>query len=199
MGQPFNATWRVAMPYTTALRNHVMHVFASSTDVAPPYSLNDRAAGVRLFSLCAQGLWDSIRKVMSNHATTFVGTIRLEQRTGSLWLPVEFYTPTGAGSQGNAENLATEVTIVLRNLLNDKVKVAILEGAPGGTPQHWLLPNTAGDPSQVVAAEFSELHTVTNAPYFWAKSRSNNFLALVPTVGITLTYNRKMRRARGMT
>lgn len=198
MATPLSALGRIVFPYTISGLTHVFHAYVRNPQVTGgQWKINTRATDAN--DLNWEDAADALEATLANNMPTgaTAGTAILQTRTGSLWLPQSFHTvPTW--SPGASSKPAVQVTIVLRDINFKKIKVVVLEGIEPA-PEHETSPAGGTTNLQNLVKQFLSTFTVTNAPYNWMVGRGNQYINTAGFVGTTITLNRKVRRARGLT
>jgi hypothetical protein len=198
MTTPLIASWRIEMQYLITGQSHRVRVYVR--DVLPAdgsFTITERDSSTTLNWVTAGGSLQDILAGLLPAGTSF-GSLLLQQHVGILWQPVSAATHVGIAGSGTVRS-ATEITLYMRDSTFKPVKVSILD-TNQTAPEHWNGLPTVGqnavEHGQFI--EWTELHTLANAPWMWQVGRSNNYLAVGPIVGITTSLNRKSRRREGL-
>lgn len=198
MATALAATARIVTNYEVSGILHTHHAYIRGlTLVGGVWMHNSRALdnNDQVWTDSAQAIASTIGAVMVS-AVVF-GTSILQKLISGVWQPEDVSTPTVSPS-GGALAPASQITVTLRDKLFHKVKITVME-ANQLPPQHWIDPLGGAANLDTFIAQFLPTFTVSNAPYGWLVGRGNQYLADNPFVAATLTYNKKMRRRRGLT
>jgi hypothetical protein len=184
------------MPYTIDGVDHRMHEFTGNATIGgATYSLPNRGGGTLNWEDAANHYASVVSYLLATATTP--GTAELQELVSGSWLTRSTHAVTFPNSASSYVK-ASQVTMVMKDTANNLMKTVILEGAPD-VPRHWnsyaALP--AG-PFQNFAKDFTENFVVSSAPYNWLKSGQGLFARVSPVVGLTTTFNRRMRRKRGL-
>jgi hypothetical protein len=197
MATPLTATHRMDVSYFVSGELHHRHEYCKKGTTLfaghPSVVLNDGTTEID-WRDAAQRLTDKIGNwsLMDAHPT-----VALEERSGSVWNPVDFYTSTTLAETGTLAP-ASQLTVVLRDTSFEKLRVTLMEGRTGyvGHSPSGLGINTEID--NVVAAWTTPGSDDFN-PFNWAKSRGDRYLLSSGTcAGATLDLNDKLKRRRGL-
>lgn len=196
MAQAKLATYRVEVQQTISGQTHTnrMYVKSDGTVIGGKIQLQDRAAANQDWDTVARQFSKTVSRLTNNTAS--LSNVVLKQKVGLLWVPLDFATPVN-DFQADATQVATEVTLVLRDTAFNKVKVVCLDTilAP---PVHYASPPGAGN-AQTFSKNFLDIAASVNNPWAFMVSLSNHYLHLSAFVGMTITLNRRVRRRRGLT
>lgn len=197
MSSPLVATARIDLQYTVSTLPHHFRAYVKDLTVAgSSWTVAQRPSlGAAIdWADAAQGIWDTIRALMPVGSTADSAT--LQSRSGTIWTPLASYSPTGAVS-ANTYSPAQQMTLTLRDTGFKKVRVIFLEQT-FAIPIHY--PSYGGLSGDVLtfAKQFTTNRTVTNAPFEWQVSRSEDYLADFSFVALTTDLNDKVRRARNL-
>ena len=192
------ASGRIVASYAVDGLNHKAHAYVRNAQlVGSSWMINSRAtdSNDKLWSNAAQGFMDALSVILKTANTTW-GDASLETYAGGIYTvrATATITPVGANDQ---LVLASQSTLVLRDTSFNKVKVEVMEaGTP--TPFHTTSKTGGNATVDLFVSYFTADHGNTNDPYNWMVGRGNQYLNTSPFVGWTTTYNRKLRRARGL-
>ncbi len=193
------ATGRISIAFTVNSQSHKLRAYVRQpTVVGASYNINTRTTDSNDldWKLAAEALFNSVTYAMSdaNSAQEAV----LELRSGSIWTPTQVYSPfvTFNGTPGAAA-VATETTLVLKDIQFNRFKIIVLEGLEAA-PQHWNVWNGGDTAMDNFTKQFLSNFTVTNAPYNWLVSKYNQYISSSGFVGVTVSLNRRIRRRRGL-
>ena len=197
MAQELLATARIVFPIETSSNIHKIVAYVRGlTPVGGSWNVNTRTLDENdlPWDDAAQGFWDAYSYLL---ATAVVApTAQLEEIDNGVWIPLANAALTGGNDSGDIVQ-ASQLTATFRDTAFKKMKVVFLEGS--------FVPPFA---SSIVTAfgggvtnglkQWTSSHTVTNPPYTWQVSRGNRYLATSPFVRGVATYNRRLRRDRGL-
>lgn len=197
MAQPFNATYRITVPYTVTGVPHKLRFYVKSTGAVSGGNILivNRTAGTDVWQDIIQAFYDEVLSWAYSFTETAMGTALLEKFDGLLWLPQQAYTGVLTTHGVAAPVYASQNTLVLRDTSFDQIKIVYLE-ASAPIPYHSASAPGSGIPQSLSAAFLSAVSV--NSMYNYVVSRSNDYIAASGGfVGLTGTLNRKVRRRRG--
>jgi hypothetical protein len=190
------ATARFAVPYTVGSQTHVLHAYARNPQlVGSDWKVNSRSTDSNdlLAADAASGLSETM-SILLTGSDTF-GSILFQTRSGTIWTTVATYSPT-SGHGSSATFYTSEYTLVLRDTLLHRFKIIMLDTIEAA-PQHFTTVSGGDSPSDSYAKQFTPTHDVTSAPYLWVVSRGNQYISPTGFVAVTVSLNKRVRRARG--
>lgn len=194
MAQTNSATWRIAIPYNVWNLDHVARFFVKSTGEVSSgeIQLIKRDGSPQGWKECLARLLLAFKATNNpDHAT--MGTPRLEEKVGNQWVVVD--SDTGVAFTNTvASQQMSQVTLAYYDNEYHPVHFVVVECSVV-LPFHskTAFPNTGWN---AWAAAFTSGGD-GNDPFQWCVSRSVNYLAAAGLVGVTGTFNRKLRRRRG--
>lgn len=197
MAQPFTATYRMVMNYHVTGVPHKTRFYVisdgSSSGGVPNITKRDGTFATWR-AVLDEYVLGSLNYIFDDTQVTFGNSV-FEHLVGGLWLPVDTSPVTGFTNAIGAPVLASQQTLVLRDMTFDFIKVVLLEtSAPA--PYHSSSPPSSGI-AQSLSAVFLSSYAAL-AMYNFVVSRSNDYIKTVGAfVGQTGTFNRKLRRRRG--
>lgn len=199
MATALSATGRITLSYTITGKTHKAHFYVRGlTAVGSTWNINSRtldANDIDWTSAC-----DKLVEALSNwmaSGQTWNDAV-LEQLSGLVWLPRATHTPSFTNHGSSTAALGWGCSLVLRDINFKKIKVLILEGNQGTLSHQSAYANLAGG-NLAAVKEFTANKTLNPAPYDWMVGRGNQYINTTPFVGTTVSPNRKLRRARGLT
>lgn len=198
MSQPLLATGRLVMKITTSSLLHTLHAYVRNVQaVGGSWNVNSRTTDANdvVWSTAAQGWWDAISYMLTTGQAA--PSIELQQLVSGVWQVLASMTPTGGNLGAGGPVLGAQFTSVFRDTAYKPVKQIVFEGR-WQPPFHNTSIAAFGSYITSYLTQFTSSATVTHPPYEWLASRGNRFLATTPFVGGTATFNRKVRRARGL-
>lgn len=194
------ALYRLTLNYTVSGLAHKHRVYAGDgAIVGGALQLNNRLGedAVLLASDCAETYAALFGLI---HWTDYTqGQCLWEQRSGTVWFPVESATPPDIVGSGTRLYFANQTTMVLYDTSLNRFKIVSMEGNMA-VPTHSTNPHF-GDSN---TANFMDAWTTDRGvghefdPYNWATSKYGLYPKTNGFVSETSTFNRKLRRARGL-
>lgn len=197
MSGPSLGIGRITIPYTVSGLTHELRMYVTN----PTLSGSDWVIDVRPsvggtvdWADAAESLANAMSHVLATGTTP--GTALLEEWSVTGWLARATAAVTFPNLTGGA-NLATQVTLTLRDTNFTRPKIVLMEcNNPG--PLKFTNPTAGGANFDAYFAEFLNVGVTTNRPWFVMVNQHEFFLQESPFVSATVTYNRKLRRARGL-
>jgi len=197
MAYPRIATGKIVLPYTVSGFLHRVHAFVRNPQaVGATWNINSRATDSNDtdWKNAAEGYWLSFSYLLP--AAIAAPTAEFWTKVGAIWILQDTVLCTGTNGAGSSI-LTEELTATFRCVNGKFLQVDVLEGnsdvpltsrslsAIGGTYQNGLKQWTSG-------------HTVTDAPYGWAVNQDTSYLATASFVKLTTSFNRHLRKKRGL-
>jgi hypothetical protein len=141
---------------------------------------------------------ESFANALSSSLATGVtpGTALLEEYSSTGWLPRATAAVTFPNLSGNV-NPAGEMVLTLRDSNFTRPKIVLMEGNYVA-PTKFTSPTGGAGGLDATIAEFLNVGVTTNRPWFVMVNQHGFFLQESPFISVTTTYNRKLRRARGL-
>lgn len=198
MATALSATGRITLSITVSGLVHKVRVYVRNpTFVTPDWFINSRTLDENDINWtdAAEGLAYVVSYMYPSAAG--IADAVLEERVGILWFARAFHTVTLPNKNGSV-SLAQQATLVMRDVLFNKVKLILLDINLGGL-DHTSSFSALGGNALNMITEFTSGALQEFAPYVWMVGRSDQYLNVAPFVGWTLAPNRKVRRARGLT
>jgi hypothetical protein len=197
MSQPLLATYRITQPYTVGGLTHRfrMYVKSDGSFTGGVQNVTKRDGTFSIWTAAASNLMGYIQQ--ATPSPTSPGPSLFEHLVGTLWQPLDTFTIAGPLGSGTFAP-ASELSVVLRDSAFKQIRVMVLDtnnsalyhssGYSGGSAgvSNFL---AGWNPSTATGAD----------PLFVQVSRGNRYLSTAPLVGVTVAYNRKLRRRRGLT
>ena len=199
MSQPLLAEGRMILPYTVDGLPHKMFAYLRNPQpVGGTYNVNSRTldANDQPWKNCAEAWFQSVSYLFSGTLTAS-GDILLQRFIDNVWQPTETYTPVTSNAAGSYKP-GTQVTVVLRDSAFKQIKIVMLETSEI-SPQHFIQIAGGDAAFDNMIKQFTSTATISPAPYIFMVSRGNRYINTTPFIGATVTLNRKVRRARGLT
>lgn len=197
MSGPLLGIGRITIPYVVSGLTHVLRMLVDNPTLSGSDWIVDKRpdiGGTGLFSDAAQGLAEFMSSALATGVTP--GTALLEEYSATGWLPRDTATVTFPNLAGNS-NLAGQITLTLRDTNFTRPKIVLME--PNQTlPFKFLSPTGGAGGLDGFIDGFLEGGTGANRPYVYMVNQHGFFLQENSFVSVTGTYNRKLRRARGL-
>lgn len=200
MSQILLANWRATLHYVVDGFPHISNHYCDAlvdTGSLVGYSLLDRDGATHIHLEDAAQRWGDLIGSILYSTLSSVGSVLLEQRSGSVWNPVVSSTPVSVSMTGFTYNKASQMTTVLRDTAFKKVKDLAMESVVL-VGKHGVAVPSSAFVEHAYLLSFTDGFTGPSDPYRWIKSRGNRYLATVPFVGYTTDLNNKIRRRRGI-
>jgi len=189
---PYTAGFRLDIEYDGNGFPHVVQLPCDSPSGSAPYSLSLIGGGTRLVSDCVAdfaALWKGFL-----HTTDGVTGYTLYENVSGIFIPRQSAAAAVAGTAVGAAIPASQATITFRDLPYHIFRLMAFETiiVPPGKINY----PTGLAPLDAIIESFLPGSTATHPIHEWVRSRGDN--ALSTTTGGTATYNRKLRRERGL-
>lgn len=197
MPTPITGQGRISIPYTvTGLVHTAQYYVAAPTLAAGVYSipLRPSVGGAATFAVCADAL--AANMSITLEIGTTAGDAVLSIFDGTLWNPVASEV-VGLTQLVGTATLASQLTVTLRDEQFHHIKPTVME-CNQPTPNHFESA-TGGSPSlDGFIQEFTQNFTFPTPPFYFVQSIWGQYIRVSPFVATTITYNRKLRKARGL-
>lgn len=197
MSEPLSGIGRITVPYSVSGLEHVCRMFVDN----PTLSGSDWVIGKRP-SIGGTGNWATAAGVLAAVISFILptgatpGTAFLEEYSATGWLPRDTAAVTFPNLAGNA-NLAGQFTLTLRDTNFTRPKIVVME-INQVLPLHFESPTEGGSPMDSMIAEFTSAGVVADNPWTYMVNMHGFFLLDDSFVAGSGTYNKKLRRARGL-
>jgi hypothetical protein len=201
MSQPLTVANRIDIDYVVAGVKHTARFYFTLVNYLGGNYVEDREATIPtvLWNDAAQFVWHDMASYIFPNTIASVDISRWT-RSGAIWSMDEIMAYAFGGRSTSVSTLATELTTVLRDTAGYKLRQPWLEHVIGNLMHSQNGVDLYGGSYENLVKGFNGVNTSGAAPYRWMKSRNNRHLAAAGTIaGVTNTYNRKMRRRRGLT
>jgi hypothetical protein len=142
----------------------------------------------------AESLANCMSSALPTGATP--GKAVLEEYSVTGWLARATAAVTFPNLSGSA-NLAMQITLTLRDSNFTRPKQVLMEGNQVA-PAKFTSPTGGAGGLDAYIAEFLNTGSTANRPWFVMTNQHGFFLQESPFISVTLTFNRKLRRARGL-
>lgn len=197
MSGPSIGIGRITIPYTVSGLNHVSRMYVTQPALAGSVweiEVRPSVGGNIDWADAAEALANCMSSALPTGATP--GTALLEEYSATGWLPRSTAAVTFPNLAGSA-NLAMQITLTLRDSNFTRPKQVLMEGNQVA-PAKYTTPTGGAGGLDGYIAEFLNTGSTANRPWFVMTNQHGFFLQESPFVSVTLTFNRKLRRARGL-
>jgi len=194
---PLIGIGRIDIPYVVSGFEHHCRMFvANPTSAGSDWNidLHPDIGGVADWEVAAQGLADHISSELATGTTP--GTALLEEYTATGWIPRASVAVTFPNLGGSAV-LAQQATLTLRALDFTRPKIVLMEGN-GVAPTKFNTPTGGAGGLDGWIDGFLGTSSTSGRPWAFMTTMHGFFLLVSSFVSVTTTYNRKLRRARGL-
>lgn len=197
MSGPTTGIGRITIPYTVSGLTHVCRMYVKNPTLTSGnwnIDIIPSTGGVAVWTAAAQGFADHMSSALATGTTP--GTALLEELSGTGWLPRDTAAVTFPNLSGSA-TLASQITLTLRDVNFTRPKIVLMEGnqAP---PNKYTSPTGGPGGLDNFIDGFLGSSVTSGRPWFFMVNQHEHFLLDNSFVSVTLTYNRKLRRARGL-
>lgn len=197
MAYPRIATGKIVLPYTVNGLLHRIHAFVRNPQlVGSTWQINSRATDSNDtdWADAAQGYWLSVSYEIDDAIAA--PTAEFWTKVGAIWILQDTVVCTGGNGAGGTIE-AGELTATFRCVNGKFLQVNVLEGNTV-VPQTSRSLAAVGGVLQSGLKQWTADHTVTDSPYGWAVNQDTSYLATASFVKLTSTYNRHLRKRRGL-
>jgi hypothetical protein len=195
MAQPFTATTRIMLPYTSNGLLHRAFLFCKAALDNGDWKLEDRELGVGTipFDDAAGSFGGTFSEILPTGVT--YGTIELQQKSGVQWNTVDVYTYSETPGNGNVVT-CSQVTLTLRDTALYKVKAVLLDSVVS-YPGQIATPTGGASNMDAFIGHFTGANDPAVDPWRWMVSRSNHFLNDNPFVACSITLSHQIESRKG--
>ena len=197
MTEPTAGVGRITIPYAVSGFNHECRMYVSNPTLSGGTWVIDfhpDVGGTSNWASAAQGLADAISWNLGTGTTP--GTVLLEEYSATGWLPRDTTTVT-LTNLASSPQLASQATLTLRALDFTRPKIVVMEG--NFTPPAKINSPTGGGGNQDAWIDgFLGTSSTSGRPWAFMTTMHGIFLLEESFVSATATFNRKLRRARGL-
>jgi cytosine/adenosine deaminase-related metal-dependent hydrolase len=197
MSAPNIGIGRIAIPYTVSGLTHVSRMYVTGLAlVGSTWEIDVRPTpgGAIDWADAAESLANAMSSMLATGVTP--GTALLEEYSSTGWLPRATAAVTFPNLSGSTAT-ASQLTLTLRDTAFKRPKFVLMEvNNPG--PLKFTNPTAGGANLDAFFAEFLNVGVTANRPWFVMTNMHESYLQEEPFVSATITYNRKLRRARGL-
>jgi hypothetical protein len=199
MSVPLSASHRITFSYTIDNLLHKFRAYCALVVAGTPtgYDVVTRSPLSNIGADVAIDAYLAFLAPLFRSTVSAYNDATLEQRSGTVWLPLTTYTPsvTPSGSSG-AYGPAEQLTISMRDEFFHKVRQEFFEGLWAG-PLKTNAKHGFGGPFDALADGLTtDPGTYTDEPWGWIRSRGGFFVQSF--VSMVVSDNDKVRRARGL-
>ena len=197
MSGPALGIGRITVPYTVSSLTHMCRMYVYNPVLSGANWVIDNrpsVGGQVVWSTAAEHLSQTISYILATGTTP--GTAFLEELSSTGWLPRATAAVTMPNLSGSPA-AASQVTTTLRDSNFTRPKIVVMEcNNPG--PLKFTSPTAGGANFDSYLAEFLSTGLLSARPFVVMVNQHEFFLQDAPFVSTTITYNRKLRRARGL-
>lgn len=197
MSEPTTGIGRITIPYTVSGMDHDCRMYVANPTLSGAVwriDANPSVGGTVDWADAAQSFSASISYILATGTT--VGAALLEEYSATGWLPRDTATVTMPNLTGSAK-LASQCTLTLRVSDFSRPKIVVME-INDQPPLSIDSPTGGGAVMDSFIAEFLSTGALAARPYHVMTNMHEFFLLEDPFVSASLTYNKKLRRARGL-
>lgn len=197
MSEPTIGVGRITIPYTASGLDHVCRMFVDNPTLGGgtwSIGINPVLGGTGDWADAAQGFAEAISSGLATGVTP--GTALLEEYSATGWLPRDTTTVTFPNLAGSVA-LASQITLTLRALDFTRPKIVLME-ANQAPPFKYNTPTGGPGGLDGMIDPFLGSSSVALRPWFFMTTMHGIFLLEEDFVSVTGTFNRKLRRARGL-
>lgn len=197
MSGPTTGIGRITVPYTISGLTHVLRMYVMNpTQVGAVWNidLHPSIGGATDWETAAQGLADHMSSALATGTTP--GTAVLDELSGTGWLPRATVAVTFPNLSGNSKP-ASQITLTLRDSFFTRPKIVLME-ANQEAPAKFTSPTGGAGGLDAFIDGFLGSSATAGRPWAFMVNQHEHFLLDASFVSVTLTYNRKLRRARGL-
>ena len=197
MSEPTIGVGRITIPYVATGLEHVCRMFVDNPTAAGStynISLHPSIGGTADWTNAAQGLADALSSALATGVTP--GTALLEEYSATGWIPRDTVTVTFPNLSGNTA-LASQITLTLRAMDFTRPKIVLME-CNQDPPFKYNTPTGGPGGLDGMIDPFLGSSSVSSRPWAFMVTMHGIFLLEEDFVSVTGTFNRKLRRARGL-
>jgi len=197
MSEPTSGIGRITIPYEVDGLDHELRMYTDHPTLAGSdwmIPVRPSVGGTIDWADAAQSLAAAMSHVLATGTTP--GTALLEEYSATGWLPRATATVTFPNLSGSYKP-AAQTTLTLRSSDFTRPKIVLME-TNDQPPYRSNSPTGGGAVMDAFVAEFLNTGVTTNRPWFVMTNMHGLFLQETPFVSFSLTFNKKLRRARGL-
>jgi len=197
MSGPVLGIGRITVPYTVSGLTHVSRMYVANPTLSGSdwvIDLRPSLGGTTVWGAAAEGFAQTLSYLLATGTTP--GTAFLEELSSTGWLLRATGSVTFPNLSGSA-NLASQHTLTVRDSNFTRPKIVVMEiNNPG--PAKYTSPTAGGANFDGFFGEFLSTGSISVRPWEVMTNGHGFHLQTAPFVSGTITYNRKLRRARGL-
>lgn len=197
MSGPTIGIGRISVPYTVSGLTHVTRMYVSTPTLSGgTYVITKRPSigGTNNWVSAAEDFAKALSYVLAVGTTP--GNAVLEEYSATGWLPLAS-TPVTFPNLNGTPFLAGQLTMTLRDSNYTRPKIVIMEGSQP-PPNKFTSPTGGSGDQDNFVAQFQSGGSLSFLPWAFMVNQHDFFLQTNPYISLTLTFNRKLRRARGL-
>lgn len=197
MSEPTIGIGRITIPYTVSGLEHVCRMFVENpTAAGADYNigLHPSIGGVADWETAAQSFADALSYSLATGVTP--GTAVLDEYTATGWIPKATVAVTFPNLSGNSA-LAGQITLTLRAMDFTRPKIVLMEPNQA-LPFKYNTPTGGPGGLDGLIDPFLGSSSVSGRPWAFMTTMHGFFMLVDDFISVTGTYNRKLRRARGL-
>lgn len=197
MSEPTIGVGRIVIPYAVSGLEHEARMYvANPTLTGSVYNIDQRPSigGTVLWSTAAQHFAETLSYVLATGVTP--GTAVLEEYFATGWIPVATAAVTFPNLSGGSF-LASQMVTTLRASDFTRPKIIVMEQT-STAPSKFTSPTGGGAVQDSFISQFLSTGTLGARPWVVMTNMHGIHLATNPFISFTTTYNKKLRRARGL-
>jgi len=197
MSGPSIGIGRITVPYTVSGLTHVARMYVSNPSLSGADWVVDiipSTGGTAVWTAAADGFAAAISNILATGTTA--GSALLEEYSATGWLPRATAAVTLPNLSGNP-SLAGQITLTLRDTNFTRPKIIAME-TNQVLPFKFTSPTGGAGGLDAFVDNFLGTSSISGRPWFFMVNQHGHFLQPSSFVSVTGTYNRKLRRARGL-
>jgi len=197
MSGPVLGIGRITVPYTVSGLTHVSRMYVANPTLSGAdwvVDLRPSLGGTTVWGAAAEGFAQTISYLLPTGTTA--GTAFLEELASTGWLLRATGSVTFPNLAGNA-NLAAQAILTLRDSNFTRPKIVVAEHNQLA-PSKFTSPTGGAGGMDGFVNEFLSSGSISVRPWEVMTNGHGFHLATNPFISVTTTYNRKLRRARGL-
>jgi len=197
MSGPSTGIGRITQPYTVSGLTHVCRMYVANPTLSAGtwrIDANPLVGGNADWADAADSFAATLSYMLATGVTP--GTALLEEYSATGWLPRDTHTTTFPNLSGSTSQ-ASQLTLTLRDSNFTRPKIVLMEvNNPG--PLKFNNPGDGGANVDDFIEEFLASGSLSVRPYHMMVNQHEFFLQDDPFVSATITYNHRIRKARGL-
>lgn len=199
MAQEQTVTGRIVIKYTVSgLQHRLVANVRNLQSVGATWVINSRTTDSNDMGWtdAANGLFEATSYLIATPAT--FADAELWRKVGNAWILTATHTGVFTDHQNGTLVTGSQHTMTLRDAQFHFLKVVIMESASDQLPHKYI--SVASMPTGVAnfAKQWTPSATIAVPPYVWQVSDSQQYINPAGFVSLVKTFNRKLRRTRGL-